>query len=647
MSKRRSAKARKRRAPRHRSQPGPQQAAAAPRRPSPGEIGGTGLRVSYGRVLEEYNADLKGARLYDEYDRMLRSHGQVQAVELVVTLPVESTKWRIDPNPAKEDIDLEIADAIATNLFDGMTMMWEDVVAETMMSPLMGVNFLEPVWEQRDGMAWIRKLAPRHPRTIQRYIFDHEGGCQGIVQRVTDPVTGAVRDVPIEIDRLLRFTYRGQGGNPEGRGLMRPMRTHWHIVQALWNIANSGFETLYNPAAVGKLPPNYTANDRDQYLGVLRHFGRGVVLPPGYDEPGFPAGNQRLPNIVDYIRYHDTLIARSALAQFLELGSGETGSWALSDSHVTLFLMAIEQIAVRIAAVFDRYLIPPWVGYNYPGHDRFPSLKWSPIAHIMQRAAILTVLQGLASGQLIEMDEDIEGLIRDMLGLPAKAETEESDVDETIPQEDEGASRRLRSLRAAKRTRQRPRDDKAFDRNDRRLSAAKDGFQRDMKKVIQRQHELLKKKLESLIEEFKAAPDLKKGTILKKMQDIEVPRVGSYENLISGWLRDFYTTAIERAAEEAKVDAPKAIPNAVRTWLSTRAQVIAKKHSEALRAAVLFEALDIVRRDIPTKQLLWNVEQQARQRANLDIRDDLVAAGRELTDLINEALAEVEVGSAK
>jgi len=639
-----------------------QAAANAPRRPDFGEIGGTGLRTSYGKVLEEYNPDLKGPKLYDQYDRMLRSHGQVQAVELAVTLPVESIRWRIDPNSRRDPVDLRIADDLSTNLFDGMTCTWEDVIMETMMSPLMGVAMLEKVWEPGSGR--LRKLAPRHPRTIVEWIFDEEGGTQGIKQRVTNPVTNAVTDKPIPIAKLLRFTYRGHGGNPEGRGLMRPMRTHWHIVQALWNIANTGFEGLYNPAAMGKLPPNYNASDKDAYAAVLRHFGRGVLLPPGYADPTFPAGNQRLPSITDYIAYHDTLIARSALAQFLQLGSGETGSWALSDSHVTLFLMTLEQIAKRIASVFNRYLIPEWVGYHYPGVDQFPSLAWSPIAHIVQKAGILHVLTELANGKLLTRGDDIEELIRDMLGLGEKPEREadeeeddDSDAPETIPQEDVGASRRYRALEggptgppplsAAARKRQRPRDDEDFDRNDRRLTAAKDKFQRDMKAVIQRQHELLKKMLKPLIEDFKAASDLSKGTVLKKMQKLEVPLVGKYENLISSWLRDFYQTAIERAAKEAKLDPPKSIPNAVRTWLATRAQVIAQKHSEALRAAVLFEALDVVRREIPTKQILWNIQQQATQRANLDIREDLVAAGRELTDLVNEALAEVALEPAE
>jgi len=633
MSKRqrRRSKAQKRQAP--------VRAAAVARRPSFDEIGGTGLRVSGGRVLEEYNPDLKGPKLYSDYDKMLRGDGQVQAVELVVSLPIESAKWRIDPNKAKEPIDLEIADTVATNLFDGMTCTWEDVISETVMSALIGVNGLEKVWEPRDGRTWLRKLAPRHPRTIQRWIFDHEGGVQGIVQRVVDPVTGMVQDKPIEIARLLRFTYRGHGGNPEGRGLMRPMRTHWYIKHALYNIANVGMEGLYNPAAFGKLPENYNAADRDQYLAVLRHFGRGVMLPPGYEQPGFAVGNQRLPNIVQYIQYHDTLIARSALAQFLQLGSGETGSWALSDSHVTLFLMALEQIVKRIASVFDRYLIPEMVGYNYPGVNRFPSLKWSPIAHIMQRAAILNVLQGLASAQLIEMDEDIEGLIRDMLGLPEKPESDESDVEETIPQEDAGASRRYRSLSAAQR--KRPRDRKKVDSESGRRAALQAEFTKDMARVVKDQHGALMKRLDPMIDAFLKAPPLEKGKHLRKMQDVAVPKVGTYADLLTNWMRRLYTEARDKAAKDLQVEVPDSISNALRSYIATKAQVIAQKHAEDLRAAVLFEVLESTRQELSKAQIVANAKQAARDKSTIMLQDDLTDAGRELVATLEDMLSEM------
>jgi len=619
----------------------PQQAATISRRPSPGEIGGTGLRSSYGKILEEYNPDLRGPKLYDEYDRMLRGDGQVQAIELVVTLPPESTEWRVDPNERGDPIDIEIADTLSTNLFDGMTCTWEDVVAETMMSPLMGVNALEKVWEPRNGMAWLRKLASRHPRTIIDWMLDAEGGSQGIKQRVTDPITMMTRDVAIPIERLLRFTSRGQGGNPEGRGLMRPMRTHWYIIQALYNIANVGFEGLYNPAAFGHLPTNYTANDKDQYLAVLRHFGRGVVLPPGYDDPSFPAGNQRLPNIVEYIQYHDTMIARSALAQFLQLGSGDTGSWALSDSHVTLFLMALETVLKRIAAVFDRFLIPEWVGYNYPGVDQFPTMGWRPLAHVVQKMGLLQVLKDLVAGKLIGQDDDLEDMVRDYLGLPPKTKADEDeepdDTEETIPQEDVGASRRYRPQQAAKV--RRPRDTKQLDAARKRLAASQDAFQKAMKKVIDKQHAALMKKLEPMIESYRKAPEIEKGKHVLKMRQVMVPNVSEYRGLLRDWMVDLFTTAREKAAKDLGLDVPESISNGMRSWITTKADVMADDHAYQLRSAVLYEVLEQARMDLPVARIIRSAEQAARDKSSFVLDEGLREAGRQLVATLEDMLS--------
>jgi len=618
------------------------------RRPSPGEIGGTGLRSSYGKILEEYNLDLRGPKLYDDYDKMLRGDGQIQAVELVFTLPPESTDWRVDPNEAGEPIDIEIAEALATNLFEGMTITWADVVAETMMSPLMGVNALEKVWEPRNGMAWLRKLAPRHPRTIIDWMLDAEGGSQGIKQRVTDPTTMITRDVTIPIERLLRFTFRGQGGNFEGRGIMRAMRTHWFIKHALYGIANQGFEGLYNPAAFGHLPANHSASDREQYIAVLRHFGRGVVLPSGYDDPTFPAGNQRLPSITEYITYHDTLMARSALAQFLQLGSGDSGSWALSDSHVTLFLMALETVLKRIAAVFDRFLIPEWVGYNYPGVDRFPTLGWRPLAHVVQKVGLLQLLKDLVAGKLIDRDDDLEDMARDYLGLPPKTKADEDeepdDTEETIPQEDVGASRRHRSLQAAKV--RRPRDSKQLARDRKRLAAAQDAFQRDMKKVVDKQHAALIKKLEPLIESYRKAPEIEKGKYFLRMRQVTVPNVSEYRGLLRDWMLGLFNTAREKSAKDLSLDVPEAVSNAMRSWITTKADVMADDHAGQLRAAVLYEVLEQARMDLPVARIIRSAEQAARDKSSLVLDEGLRDAGRQLVatleDMISALLPEPE-----
>jgi len=620
------------------------------------EIGRTGLRLAAGLVMEDYNPELRAPGRYDIFDKMLSSDGQAQAVEFAICLPIESLNWWIEP--ASDDrIDQEVAEHIHTNLMEGMTSTWGGFVSEAMMGVMMGVSLVEKVWEIRDNMTWLRKLAPRHPRTVQRWIMDKEQGCHGIVQRITGD-DGKTRDQPIDIEKLLRFSWRERAGNPEGRAVMRPMYRHWWCKDLYYRVANLGIYRFWLPALFGMLPSGATDDDKLAYLRLLESIraadAGGAVLPSGYEKPFTLEAALRIPDIMALINHHDLMMARAALVQFLNLGSTDVGSWALSDSHVTFFLMSEQRAADWISEIVDRYLIPQMVGYNYPGHDQFPHAAHTPVSHVLQRGAIAEALNGLATATLVTPDRDTEDTLREMYDLPPKPEEEEApETPETIPQEDVGASRqyrpRARRVRPPARTAQRQRirlrarDQDRFDRTDRSLAAAKDAFQRDMMALVKRQHAELKKQLEPLLERFRKSDDLSKGKHIREMQKIDVPLVGTYENLIGDWLRDFYAAARDEAAKAAGVEPSTTIPNAVRTWLATKAQVIAQKHGEALRAAVLLEVLETVRKEIPTDRLLWNVEQISRKRASLDVTEDLVAAGRELTDLINSALAEAEL----
>ena len=666
--------------------------AADARRPRPElkEIGGTGLREYGGLVLEDLNTKLQPPDCYEIYDEMLRTDGTVQGVELAISLPIEGLEYWVEAGGEQTSRDTAIADEISTNLFDGMSCTFDQVISECCMAPLQGLNLLEKVWESRNNQSWLRKLAPRHPRTIRRWLRDESGGVQGIVQQLPSGP-----EVTIPIEYLLRLSWRERAGDPHGRALMRPMYPHWWMKQTFYKIANIGIERFWIPTPQAVLPQGYTDEDKlalKQILESIRAVHAGsIVYPPGYEKASLlEMGSGRLPDLRLLIDHHDALIARAGLAPFIRLGSGETGSWALSDSQVTFFLLALGKIADWICAVFNRYLIPQWVGYNYPGYETFPKLSHGPVAHVVQRAGLLELLGQLASAQIVTADEGLEDQVRDMLDLSPRPETTEGEDDEeetpeTIPQEEPEASqgssrharRRLRAGLAGRRQvgahgspraesrghapsshrhdrirltaadRPRPRNDGHFSESERRTAAAKDGFQKDMSALVKRQHAALKKALAPIIEEFRNADDLKKGTVLRRMQDVEVAYQGQYQNLIAKWLRDFYTAALAKAAEGAGVDAPSTIPNATRTWFAAKAQVIARNHAERLRGEVMLEVLEIARKEMPQGKLFWNVQQRARRRANLDIRDDLLAAGNQLTDLINAALAEAPAEAAE
>ncbi len=623
-------------------------------RPQFRELGSTGLKRAGGIVLEEFNSKLQGATWIETCDRMLRGDGQVQAVELAICLPIEGLNWWIDPGGSTAT-DIEIAELLNDNLFDGMSCTFEDVISEAMMGPFLGVSLLEEVWESRNGMTWLRKLAPRHPRTIKEWLFDESGGVQGIKQRLENNPDRS--EVEIPIDKLLRFTWRSQT-SPEGRALMRPMYKHWWIKDALYKIANIGFERFWMPTPIGQLPQGYTADDEAAYKSALEAIraaqGGGMMMPPGYPLPTLLESNLKVPEMMAYINHHDLMISRSGLAQFLNLGSSNVGSWALSDSQVRFFILSLAKMTRWIKSIFQRYLIPQWIGYNYPGYNVYPTMECTPVMRLVQPGAFAEALHKLSTGKLITTpDQDIEATVREVYELPERAEDKDSQSDGgTDPTDDSdvaasrrwGRTRKTRSnpkanLSAAStsRTRQRPRDHAHWEETEERLTAAKDDFQQVMQEVVKEQHKQLVAKLEPMVKAYLAADPLNKGSWLKKMREVRVPLIARYASTITDFSRKFYLEAMAVAAEAAGIAAPTTIPNAMRTWMTSLGEEIAEDHANKLGGAVRREAMEVCRRDIDLKTTVWNMKQVAAKRSSGDLSADLRTLGLSLVDSIESA----------
>jgi len=254
---------------------------------------------------------------------------------------------------------------------------------------------------------------------------------------------------------------------------------------------------------------------------------------------------------------------------------------------------------------------------------------------------LLQVLKDVVAGQIIEKDDDLEDMVRDYLGLPPRTKADEDeepdDTDETIPQEDLGASRRHRSLRAAQV--RRPRDTKQLAKARARLTAAQDAFQKDMKKIVDKQHAALMKKLEPLIESFRKAPEIEKGKYVLKMRQVSVPNVGEYGSLLRDWMLRLFTTAREKAAKDLGLDVPETVSNAMRSWITTKADVMGDDHAYQLRSAVLYEVLEQARMDLPVARIIRSAEQAARDKSTYVLDEGLRDAGRQLVATLEDMLS--------
>ena len=390
------------------------------------EMGSVGRSHSalfqYNLATEEYLNKLKWPDNLAVYDKMKRSDAQIKAMLLVLELPIRSTQWYIEPvdNSRKAK---QIALFVEDNLFkgppDGMTMHWEDLLRQVCLMFPFGYSIFEKVYkvDNKGFLTW-RKFSPRPASTVYDFLYDENGGPLGIQQY---KINQNFEIVDIPIDKLLLFSHRMENGDVRGNSVLRSAYKHWFIKDFIYKIMNIGIERNYVGTPYVKLPPGVTPEDEAKAKQIVTSIRSsevgGATIPDGFLLDIFE-GKRTMADIMPYLNHQDMMIVRSVLAQFVNLGSGNTGSFALSKDQSDLFLMMLNAEAKYITNVFNSYAIPQLVRYNY-NSDLYPKLSFKQLEG---SGKLLETLKTLVDGNIVVPDEDLEEWIRDMLNLPEKGE---------------------------------------------------------------------------------------------------------------------------------------------------------------------------------------------------------------------------------
>jgi len=196
-----------------------------PAKPSVDEIGATGTQTFGGQLMQmDYNVTLQGPQGYAEYDKMRLSDGQVKAALTVIKLPLLNADWYVEP-ASDSPLDKEIAERLERGLKEEMTTPWQAMLRQILLHLDYGSMPFEKVWEVRDGLVMLRKLAPRLPRTITQWLIDEKGGLAGIKQGAS--FSSGWKEVDIPVEKLLVFVNELEGSNWRGISILRAAWKHW------------------------------------------------------------------------------------------------------------------------------------------------------------------------------------------------------------------------------------------------------------------------------------------------------------------------------------------------------------------------------------------------------------------------------------
>ncbi len=555
--------------------------------PDQTEIGATGTSVFGGQLAEEeYNADLRGSKAIAVYDKMRRSDGRVKATLLACTLPIRAANWSVEPG-SEDKRDVEIAAELEHNLLNGMTITWDSFLSHALLMLPFGFSIMEKVWEVSDGRVRFRKLAPRLPKTLSKWELDETGGLRGIEQYAWKGDGYQFLKIPAE--KLLVFTNEKEGSNFEGVSILRSAYKHWYYKDNLYRIDGIAAERH----AVGIPKFKHPSNADKKSTDVIDAIGERlyaqeqmfVRLAEGYDMTveGL-TGTVR--DIMPSIEHHNREIPASILADFLTLGQGDTGSWALSRDKSSFFLMALESVISNITDTVNRYAVPQWVDYNYAGVEAYPKLACASL----ERRVIgeyATAVKDLVQSGIIGTDPGVEDTLRDLLKLPPR------------PEEARQAERKkyFTAAEQPRRTLTLAEQNIAFAEIEQVLNEAE-------AKIMAACQEVQKKQIAKLAE---VAGKYIEKRQMDKLSDLDVPYRAEMAQAIDGVLMELYQFGRKQVKEEFVKQKNRTLAEPwpeplgadevalIKEYLRTRSKAAVNVLATKLKASVTFAALEQIK----------------------------------------------------
>lgn len=369
------------------------------------EIGYGGRNTHNGMIRgDEFLRDLQGRKGIEKYREMRDTDATIGAVMYATEQVLRDVPYKVVPSDKNNEEAVKKAEWLQTVL-DDMDHSLDDHISEALSSLTYGFAIFEPVYKIRggpdfvdpkrrsnysDGFYGIRKIASRAQWTISKFDVDEKSGD---LKGVEQDTIGKLNNNYIPKNKLMHYRTTVVNNDPSGRSILRNAYKSYVYLTSLQTTEGIAVERELNGIPIVRIPSEYLSDDATDEQKAVRmsaeRIGRdlkfneqgSIVLPSDpYIIDGEKATSIRLVDVeliasmgtrniqIDPIikRYqHD--IARSVMAEFLMLGSGSSGSYALSKSKTDIFLRSVESYINTIYDVINMQLIKPlWMLNGFP-----------------------------------------------------------------------------------------------------------------------------------------------------------------------------------------------------------------------------------------------------------------------------------------
>tara|TARA_B110000037_G_scaffold147580_1_gene166704 strand:- start:81 stop:1454 length:1374 start_codon:yes stop_codon:yes gene_type:complete len=380
-------------------------------------LGVSGQNVRNGQIRsDEFIPELRGKAAIRKYREMRDNDSTIGAVMYAAEQVLRDVKLKVEP---ANDTPAAKAEAeFVESVLDDMEHSLDDHIAEALSSLSYGFAWFEVVYKRRvgptqrsykkyskhtDGRMGVRKIVCRAPWTVSRFDVDTKTGeVLGLYQD-----TGyALSQHYIPANKSLYYRTTSINGDPSGRSILRNAYTSYQYLNNLQSIEAIAVERELAGIPVARIPSEYLSGDATaaqsgfvaNLEGILRDVKfneQGYIITPSDtypDKDGSPtnirlvdvelmssSGTRNL-SIDPIVRRYQHDIARSVLSEFLMLGGGNNGSYALSKSKTDLFLRALESYIQAIVDVLNKQLVERLWQLNGLNYDLMPCIKAGDVA---------------------------------------------------------------------------------------------------------------------------------------------------------------------------------------------------------------------------------------------------------------------------
>jgi hypothetical protein len=387
------------------------------------EIGWSGTEIFSGLINEDYNAKLEFPQSLEVFDQMRKGDGTVAAALKAVKLLILNGNYFVSP-ASEDEKDIQIAEFVETQFF--RRLVWSKFLAGVLLSFDFGFMVFEKVFEKDGDRIYYKRMAERLPKSIENWLTSAEYMADpnhpGIEQNVMSDIGNKNNNHNVKIagSKLFRYTLDQEGDNYNGVSLLRPAYKHWFMKEKAYKIQLLASERNGVGLPVARHTEDTEIREaesqeiKDTLKGMRANEKAFMIEPYGW-EFRLESPNSQY-NFEPQILHHDRQIAKTVLAQFLELGVTK-GALSQSESDQNLFLKSVMAHITAILEKINRELVTEIVMMNFDNVEAFPHIEVAAVER--DDMAILSgAIQKFVQAGIITPDGEIENVIRKKFKLP-------------------------------------------------------------------------------------------------------------------------------------------------------------------------------------------------------------------------------------